>query len=85
MAIIYGNVANNGFFPQLLKGAAVEVPCVVNANGIYSRSVTDNPPRFIGLMSTNLNVQGLTVQALLDEDRDLIYNFAMLDPRVAAE
>ena len=41
--------------------------------------------KFIALMRTNLNVQELTVQALLDENKDHIYHSAMLDPRAAAE
>ena len=84
-AIIYGNLANNGFIPQLPDGAAVEVPCLVDANGIHPSSVPDIPPQFIALMRTNLNVQDLTVQALLEENRDHIYHAAMLDPRTAAE
>ena len=84
-AIIYGNLANNWFIPQLPDGAAVEVPCLVDANGIHPSSVPDIPPQFIALMRTNLNVQDLTVQALLEENRDHIYHAAMLDPRTAAE
>jgi alpha-galactosidase len=37
------------------------------------------------MMRTNVNVQELTVQALLMENRDHIYHAAMLDPRTAAE
>ena len=84
-AIIYGTLANNGFIPQLPDGAAVEVPCLVDANGIHPNSVPDIPPQFIALMRTNLNVQDLTVQALLEENRDHIYHAAMLDPRAASE
>ena len=36
-------------------------------------------------MRTNVNVQELTVQALLTENREHIYHAAMLDPRTAAE
>ena len=55
-AVIYGNVANNGYIPQLPAGAAVEVPCLVDANGIHPRSVSDILPQFIALMRTNFNV-----------------------------
>ena len=84
-AVIYGNVANQGLIPQLPQGAAVEVPCLVDANGIQPTAVTDLPPHLIALMRTNLNVQELTVQALLQENRDHIYHAAMMDPRTAAE
>ena len=84
-AVIYGNVANAGFIPQLPPGAAVEVPCLVDANGIQPTVVDDLPPHLVALMRTNLNVQELTVQALLTENRDHIHHAAMLDPHTAAE
>ncbi len=84
-AVIYGNVTNKGYIPQLPGGAAVEVPCLVDANGIQPSTVTGIPPQLIALMRTNLNVQELTVAALMDQNRDHIYHAAMLDPHTAAE
>lgn len=84
-AVIYGNVANQGYIPQLPPGAAVEVPCLVDANGIQPTVVPDLPPHLVALMRTNLNVQELTVQALLTENRAHIHHAAMLDPHTAAE
>jgi alpha-galactosidase len=84
-AVIYGNVANHGYIPQLPQGAAVEVPCLVDANGIQPTVVTGIPPQLVALMRTNLNVQELTVAALLEENREHIYHAAMLDPHTAAE
>ncbi|SUZ32762.1 Alpha-galactosidase [Roseibaca ekhonensis] len=84
-SVIYGNVANDGFIPQLPQGAAVEVPTLVDANGLQPTVVSDLPPHLVALMRTNLNVQDLTVQALLHEDRDHIYHAAYLDPHTSAE
>ncbi len=84
-AVIYGNVANRGYLPQLPEGAAVEVPCLVDANGIQPTLVRDIPRQLVALMRTNLNVQELTVAALMEEDREHVYHAAMLDPRTAAE
>ena len=84
-AVIYGNVGNRGFIPQLPAGCAVEVPCLVDANGIQPTVVNDIPPQLIALMRTNVNVQELTVQALLTETRAHVYHAAMLDPHTAAE
>ncbi len=84
-SVIYGNVANYGYIPQLPRGAAVEVPCLVDANGIQPTVVDDIPPHLIALMRTNLNVQELTVQALLHQRRDHVYHAAMMDPHTAAE
>ncbi len=84
-AVIYGNVANRGYIPQLPPGCAVEVPCLVDANGLHPTVVERIPPQLVALMRTNVNVQELTVAALMTEDRAHVYHAAMLDPHTAAE
>jgi alpha-galactosidase len=84
-SVIYGNVPNRGYIPQLPAGAAVEVPVLVDADGLQPTTVNDIPPQLVALMRTNVNVQELTVQALLTENRDHIYHAAYLDPHTAAE
>jgi len=37
------------------------------------------------LMQTNINVQGLTLEAIIQQDPQRIYHAAMLDPHTAAE
>ncbi len=84
-SVIYGNIRNAGYIPQLPEGCAVEVPIMVDANGLQPTVVHDIPPQLIALMRTNINVQDLTVQALLTENPDHIYHAAMFDPHTAAE
>ena len=84
-SVIYGNVANKGYIPQLPQGCSVEVPTLVDANGLQPTVVTDIPPQLVALMRTNINVQELTVQAMLHEKPEHIYHAAMLDPHTAAE
>lgn len=84
-SVIYGNIVNKGYIPQLPAGCAVEVPTLVDANGLQPTVVTDIPPQLIGLIRTNVNVQELTVAALMTENREHIYHAAMLDPHTAAE
>ncbi len=82
---IYGNLPNRGQIPQLPLGAAVETPCLVDANGVQPTTVSDIPLQLIALMRSNINVQELTVRALVMESRDHIYHAAMMDPHTAAE
>jgi alpha-galactosidase len=84
-AVIYGNVRNNGVITSLPADAAVEVPCLVDRNGIQPTFVGDLPPQLTALIRTNLNVQELTVRAMLTENREHIYHAAMMDPHTAAE
>ena len=82
---IYGNVRNNGCIASLPSDCAVEVPCLVDGSGIQPTHVGVLPPQLAGLMRTNINVQELTVAALVTGNKEYIYHAAMLDPHTAAE
>lgn len=83
--VIYGNVENTGLIDNLPQGCCVEVPCLVDANGIQPVRVGALPPQLAALMQTNINVQALAVEAALTGKREHIYHAAMLDPHTAAE
>jgi alpha-galactosidase len=83
--VIYGNVPNYDIISNLPYGCSVEVPCLVDANGIQPTRIGAIPPHLAALMQTNLNVQSLTVEAALTCKREHIYHAAMLDPHTAAE
>lgn len=83
--VFYGNVSNEGLIENLPRGCCVEVPCLVDANGIQPTHIGNLPPQLAGLMMTNINVQSLTVEAALTGKREHIYHAAMLDPHTAAE
>ena len=84
-SVIYGNVRNRGYITSLPEGCAVEVPCLVDRNGIQPTHVGALPPQLAAMMRTNINVQELTVAALMEEKREHIYHAAMMDPHTAAE
>jgi alpha-galactosidase len=84
-SVIYGNVRNDGLITSLPDGCAVEVPCLVDQNGIQPTYIGALPPQLTALIRTNINVQELTVQALLTENREHIYHAAMMDPHTGAE
>lgn len=82
---IGGNVLNHGFIPNLPAKACVEVPCLVDKNGVQGCYVGDLPEPCAALNRTNINVQLLTIEAALQLRKDRIYQAAMLDPHTAAE
>jgi alpha-galactosidase len=82
---INGNVPNTGLIANLPDGCCVEVPCLVDRNGVQPVHVGALPPHLAALMQTNVNVQALTVEAALTGKREHIYHAAMLDPHTAAE
>lgn len=83
--VIYGNVTNNALIDNLPQGCCVEVPCLVDKNGIQPIKIGALPPHLAALIQTNINVQALTVEAALTGKREHIYHAAMLDPHTAAE
>ena len=83
--VIYGNVPNTGLIDNLPEGCCVEVPCLVDKNGVQPTHIGELPLHLAALMQTNINVQTLTVEAALTGKREYIYYAAMLDPHTAAE
>jgi alpha-galactosidase len=83
--VVYGNVANLGTIANLPPGCCVEVPCLVDRNGVQPTTIGALPPQLAALMQTNINVQELTVEAALTGNRQHVYQAAMLDPHTAAE
>jgi alpha-galactosidase len=82
---VYGNVPNHGLIDNLPDGCCVEVPCLVDANGVQPTYVGALPPQLAALMQTNINAQALTVEAALTGEREHIYHAAMMDPHTSAE
>jgi len=83
--VIYGNVANHGLIDNLPVGCTVEVPVLVDRNGLQPTKIGSLPPQLAALMQTNINVQSLAVEAALTRRREYIYHAAMMDPHTAAE
>jgi len=81
--VIYGNVANRGLIDNLPRGACVEVPCLVDGNGVQPTAVGALPPQLAALNRTFLNVCELTVRAALEGRREHVEHAALLDPNAA--
>ncbi len=82
---IGGNVLNHGFIENLPADAVVEVPCLVDSNGVQGCYVGRLPVQCAALNMTNINPQLLTIEAALTRKRDYIYQAALLDPHTSAE
>jgi alpha-galactosidase len=81
---VYTNVRNGGLIEGLPEDACVEVPTLVDKNGVQPTRIGPLPPQCLALNRTFLNVVELTVRAALEERRDLVYQAALLDPNTAA-
>ena len=82
---IGGNVINTGLITNLPTAATVEVPCLVDANGITPTVVGDLPTQLAAMNSSNIYPQLLTVEAAVENSREKLYQAAMMEPHTAAE
>ena len=83
-SVIYGNVLNNRLIDNLPDGCCVELPCLVDHNGVTPTRVGKLPSQLAALMRTNIGVQEMVVNAVLEQDRNHIYHAAMLDPHTSS-
>lgn len=82
--VIYGNVPNTGLITNLPDRCCVELPVLVDAQGLQPTHIGDLPPQLAAICRTNINVQELTVEAALTGKREHIYHAVMTDPHAAA-
>ena len=81
---INGNVNNSGLITNLPQNCCVEVPCLIDKNGINPCYVGELPPQLAALNRTNINVQSLIVEAALNKDMKAAAQAVKLDPLSAA-
>ena len=82
---IGGNVINTGLITNLPSKACVEVPCVINSNGINPTYIGELPLQLAAMNITNINPQLLTIEAAVTKKRETVYHAAMMDPHTASE
>lgn len=82
---IGGNVLNTGLIDNLPADACVEVPCLVDGNGIHPTHVGKLPVQLAAMNMLNINCQLLTIEAAVTRKKEHIYQAAMLEPHTGAE
>ena len=82
---IGGNVINKGLIDNLPSDACVEVPCLIDGNGIHPCHVGRLPVQCAAMNMTNINAQLLTIEAAVTQKKEHIYQAAMLDPHTGAQ
>ena len=77
---IYGNVMNTGLITNLPSNACVEVPIMIDKNGLNPCYVGDLPDQLAGLNMTHIAVHNMTIKAAVTHEKKYIYMAAYLDP-----
>jgi alpha-galactosidase len=82
--VIYGSVPNEGHITNLMEGSSVEIPCLVDAQGIQPTFVGDLPPACAGVNAGSIAVQDCAVKAAQRRDKDLVHAAVALDKYTSA-
>ena len=82
--VFNGNVMNYGVITNLPDKCCVEVPCMVDRDGVHPCYVGELPPQCAALNMSNVGVQQLAVKAAMERDREAAFHACALDPLTAA-
>ena len=82
--VINGNVPNEGFIDNLLDLSSVEVPILIDKLGFHPMAVGELPAQLAALSRSNQAVQQMTVNAIIDGDREAAFHAVALDPLTSA-
>ena len=80
-----GNVPNRGIITNLSPECCVEVPCLTDATGVRPCHVGELPPQLAALNMSNVAVQRLAVEAVLERSKERAYHAVALDPLSATQ
>ena len=77
---IYANVRNTGLITNLPEFSAVEVACRVDGDGVHPEAYGALPTPLAALCNTNISVHQLAAEAILNKNRQAVYQALMMDP-----
>lgn len=78
------NVENTGLITNLPDGCTVELPCIVDSNGIQPTFIGDLPIQCAAICRASVSVQEMAVQAALTGDKHMAKLAVLNDPLTAA-
>ena len=76
------NIPNNGYIQSLPRDIVVEVPALVNRDGITGIVLSDYPKSFGTLLNLQSGVIQLTTEAVLEKSKQKAYLALLTDPVV---
>jgi alpha-galactosidase len=76
------NVLNNGLIENVLPDVVVEVPGMIDKNGVHGVKLGTFPKGIAGLFNNQVATHDLTVEAVLQGSRELALQALLVDPMV---
>lgn len=77
---INANVMNKGLITNLQQGSCVEVPCLVDKQGIHPCYIGNLPSQLAALNRSNISLQELAVRGIVEKDKTKLFHAVLLDP-----
>ncbi|MGR6429674.1 family 4 glycosyl hydrolase [Rhizobium sp. PAMB 3174] len=74
------NVPNDGFIDYLPSNQIVEVPAIVDKNGIHGIKFDQYPKAFGALLMTQVAVNDMTTEAVLNSSKEAALQAMLVDP-----
>ena len=74
------NIPNRGYIRNLPEDAIVELPGILDDQGVHGVKIGEMPPGIAELLRREITVSHLTVDSVVQGDRDLALQALLLDP-----
>ena len=76
------NIPNDGFIECLPSNQMVEVPAIVDKDGVHGVKLDSFPKAFAGLLMNQVAVNDLTTEAILTGSKEAVLRALLVDPVV---
>jgi alpha-galactosidase len=80
LRMVHGSVPNQGIITNIPQECSVEVPVMVDREGLRPQHIGNLPPACAAVSRTSANQVSLAVEAAVNGDRDLLYAAVAMDP-----
>ncbi len=78
------NVPNNSIIDNLPQDLVVEVPCIVNKDGVKGIKLGNIPKNVAAILRIEATIQDICVEAILQRSKDLALTALAIDPNVGS-
>lgn len=78
--VIYGNVRNNGSIENYPDDCIVEVPCLVDRNGVQPTQIGAMPSHLAAINIKQIQTQRLAVEAVNTRNAETVFHAMAMDP-----
>lgn len=74
------NIPNDGFIEGLPPELAVEVPAIIDRQGVRGQNLDSVPPAFLGLLQNQVAIHMMTTEAVISKSRKAAVQALLVDP-----